>query len=105
MTILNNNHSMYMFGLSLLLSVFSRAHILFAFFFCLLADSCVQRMICFIFRRLVCPTLPVSLDCIFLIAPSVFSSVYLSNASLAYSRTQITIRAVDLFCRQTYCVY
>ena len=32
---------------------------------------------CFVFLRLVCPMLPVSLDCTFFIVPSVFSSVYL----------------------------
>ena len=34
---------------------------------------------CFVFLRLVYPMLPVSLDCPFLIAPSVFSNVYLST--------------------------
>jgi len=34
---------------------------------------------CFVFLRLVYPMLPVSLDCLFLIAPSVFSNVYLAN--------------------------
>jgi hypothetical protein len=32
---------------------------------------------CFVFLRLVYPMLPVSLDCSFLIAPFVFSNVYL----------------------------
>jgi hypothetical protein len=32
---------------------------------------------CFVCLRLVCPVLPVSLDCPFLIALSVFSNVYL----------------------------
>ena len=32
--------------------------------------------------RLVCPMLPVSLDCPFLIAPSVFSNVYLEKMNL-----------------------
>ncbi len=31
---------------------------------------------CFVFLRLVCHMLPVSLDCPFLNAPSVFSNVY-----------------------------
>jgi len=35
---------------------------------------------CFVFRRLVYRMLPVSLDCPFLIAPSVFSNVYLISA-------------------------
>jgi hypothetical protein len=33
--------------------------------------------VCFVCLRLVYPVLPVSLDCRFLIAPSVFSDVYL----------------------------
>jgi hypothetical protein len=34
-------------------------------------------VLCFVCRRLVYPMLPVSLDCPFLIGPSVFSNVYL----------------------------
>jgi hypothetical protein len=37
---------------------------------------CVVFFVCFVFLRLVCPGLPVSLGCPFLIAPSVFSNVY-----------------------------
>ena len=42
-------------------------------------DSGVQHILCFSFvcLHLVYVMLPVSLDCSFLIAPSVFSSVYL----------------------------
>jgi hypothetical protein len=48
---------------------------------CLFAYSGVRHIlrcvfVCFVFLRLVCPGLPVSLDCPFLIAPSVFSNVY-----------------------------
>ena len=39
---------------------------------------CVVLCFCFVFLCLVCPMLPVSLDCPFLIAPSIFSNVYLS---------------------------
>ena len=63
---------------------------------CLLEDSCLIYVICacllivsvqhilrcvfcFVCLRLVCPMLSVLLDCQFLIAPSVFSNVYLSN--------------------------
>jgi hypothetical protein len=38
-----------------------------------------QTLICFVFLRLVCIMLPVSLYCPFLIVPSVFSDVYLLN--------------------------
>ena len=34
-----------------------------------------------VFLRLVCPVLPVSLDCPFFIAPSVFSNIYLLTSS------------------------
>ena len=37
---------------------------------------------CFVCLRLVYPTLPVSLDCPFLIAPSVFSNVCFINCCL-----------------------
>ena len=49
-------------------------------YFCLFAYSGVQHILCcalFCFCCLVHPMLPVSLDCPFLIAPSVFSNVYL----------------------------
>ena len=39
---------------------------------------------CFGFLRLLCPVLSVSLDCPFLIAPSVFSNVYFSNSFQCY---------------------
>jgi hypothetical protein len=48
---------------------------------CLFADSSLQHILCciccFVCPRLVCLLLPVSLDCPFLIASSVFSNVYL----------------------------
>ena len=40
-------------------------------YLCLLAHSGVKHFLC-----LVCPMLPVSLDCPFLIVPSAFSKVY-----------------------------
>ena len=48
-------------------------------YICLLAHSGVQHILCCVFLslRLLCPMLPVSLDCPFLIAHSVFSNVYL----------------------------
>jgi hypothetical protein len=42
-------------------------------FLCLFVYSDVQHILCCVFLRLVYPVLPVSLDCPFLIAPSVFS--------------------------------
>ena len=49
------------------------------FYFCLFAYSGVQCIFCFVFLCFVYPVLPVSLDCPFLITPSVFSNIYLSN--------------------------
>jgi len=48
-------------------------------YLCLFAYIDVQHILCcvFVFLRLVYPMLLVSLDCPFLIAPSVFSNVYL----------------------------
>ena len=49
--------------------------------------------------------LPVSLDCVFLIAPSVFSSVYFSF-NICLCNTGInTYCVVFLFCLSTSCVY
>ena len=49
-------------------------------YLCLFVHSGVQNIVlcfCFVFLRLVYLMLPVSLDCSLLIAPSVFSNVYL----------------------------
>jgi len=51
-------------------------------YLCLFVYSGVQHILlcfCFVGLRLVYPMLPVSLDCSFLIAPSVFSNVYLQS--------------------------
>ena len=44
---------------------------------CLFAHSGVQHILCCVFLCIVYHMLPVSLDCPFFIAPSVFSNVYL----------------------------
>jgi hypothetical protein len=46
---------------------------------CLFASSCVQRtLFCVsVYLRLAYPVLPAYLDCPFLVAPSVFSNVYI----------------------------
>ena len=51
---------------------------------CLFAYSGVKHILCCVLLRLVCPVLPVSLDCPFLIAPSEFSNVYLKQADKQY---------------------
>jgi len=66
-----------MFGSSLPPVVYKKEHVLFVF--CL--RTVVSNTYCVVFLfclfHPVYPTLPVSLDCPFLIAPSVFSNVYL----------------------------
>jgi hypothetical protein len=50
----------------------------------LFANSCVQHMLCFCFAclSLVYLMVPVSLDCPYFIAPSVFSNVYVCGSSV-----------------------
>ena len=46
----------------------------FVFVFCIVVSNTYCVVFCFACHRLACPMLPVSLDCQFLIAPSVFSN-------------------------------
>ena len=46
-------------------------------YLCLFVCDGVQHVLCCVFLHFVFPMLPVSLDCPFVIAPSVFSDVYL----------------------------
>ena len=48
-------------------------------YLCLFPNSGAQHILCFVFLRLVYPMFQVSLYCPFLIAPSVFSNVYVIN--------------------------
>ena len=57
-----------------------RTHVLFTLFVFVCCQWCPTHIVlcfCFALLRLVCPVLPVSLDCPLLFAPSVFSNVYL----------------------------
>ena len=45
---------------------------------------------CFVFLRLVYPVLPVSLDCPYLIVPSVFSKVYSLRRDVLAHKTSLT---------------
>ena len=68
-----------MFGSSLPPVVCWRAHVLFTLFVFVCVKWCPAHIVlyyCFVFLHIVYPVLPVSLDCTFLIAPSVFSNVY-----------------------------
>jgi hypothetical protein len=71
-------HVKTMFGSSLPSVVCRRAHVLFTLFVFVCASWCPRHImfVCFVCLCLVYPVLPVSLDCTFLIAPSIFSNVY-----------------------------
>jgi len=61
--------------------VWRRSHVLFPLCVFVRVYWCPTDIVlyfCFIFLRLVCPMLPVFLDCQLLIVPSVFSNVYFS---------------------------
>ena len=70
-------HVKTMFGSSLPSVVCRRAHVLFTLFVFVCASWCPRHImfVCFVCLCLVYPVLPVSLDCTFLIAPSIFSNV------------------------------
>ena len=85
--------------------VCKREHALFTLFLFVFAQWCPKHIVlcfCFVFLCLLHPMLPVSLDCPFLIAPSVFSNVYLqisegwgfvtSQSIQLYSRSMIVLR-------------
>ena len=67
-----------MFGSSLPPVGCRKVHVLFTLFVVCLRCGDVRHVLCcvFVFLRIVCPVLPVSLNCPFLIAPSVFSNDY-----------------------------
>ena len=54
-------------------------------YLCLFACGGVQHILCCVFIRLVYPILSVSLDFPFVIAPSVFSDIYLSTSTTGHS--------------------
>ena len=73
-----------MFGSSLPPVVCWRAHVLFTLFVFVCVKWCPAHIVlyyCFVFLHIVYPVLPVSLDCTFLIAPSVFSNVYFNRVT------------------------
>jgi len=59
--------------------VFTSSCLSYLRYLCLLVYSGIVLYFCFVFVRLVYPMLPVSLDCSFFIASSIFSSVYLKE--------------------------
>ena len=88
---LTNVHNNYNFPMNYLIVIFNPKLFVGGFmsylrYLCLFAYCGVQHILCCIFVLfyfvlcLVYPMLPVSLDCPFLIAPSVFSNVYLETS-------------------------
>ena len=77
-----------MFGSPLPLTVCGQTHVLFTLFMFACAQWCPTN-ICFVCLRFVYHMLPVSLDCQFLIAPSVFSNVYCSNIQICIYRARV----------------
>ena len=64
---------------------FWRDHVLFTLFVFVCVWWCPTHIVlrfCFVFLRLVCSLLPVSLNCPFLIGPSLFSNVYSYNQAI-----------------------
>ena len=77
-----NDRMKTMFGSSLATVVCRRAHVLFILFVfvsVLWYPTHIALSFCFVFLRLVYSMLQVSLDCPFLIDPSVFSNVYYTH--------------------------
>jgi hypothetical protein len=102
-----------MFCSSLSPVVCRRAHVLlmlfvgrlmsYWYYLCLFVYSDVQHIFCCVFLRLVYPMLPVSLDCPFLIAPSIFSNVYLAKLWLVWHcRINTIYRIQTNNCKRLY---
>ena len=74
------------YSLCIYLELFVGGRMLYLRYLCFIAYSSVQYILCccFDFLRLVYHVLPISLDCLFLIAPSVFSNVYLQFLWIVY---------------------
>jgi hypothetical protein len=83
-----------MFGSSLPPVVFMRIHVLIAFIVFACVYWCPTHFVlyfCFVFLRLVYSMLPGSLDCPFLIVPSVFSNIFLEHPKKQAITTLIKI--------------
>ena len=81
-----------MFGSSLPPVVCRRAHVLFTLYVFACAQWCPTHIVlcfCFVFPRHVYHMLPVSLDCPFLIGPSVFSNVYILHCDKTWNQLEI----------------
>ena len=71
-------HYLYLFGWSLPPVVCRMAHVLFTLSVFVYVIGAQHILCCvFVFLCLVYPMFPVSLDCLFLIDPSLFSDIYL----------------------------
>ena len=98
------------------LQLFVGGRISYLRYFCLFAQWCLTHIVlcfCFIFLRLMNTMLPVSLDCPFLIAPSVFSSVYFRvliqvlqvNMNLRLRNRLLKLQLFQFLQEQTYGIF
>ena len=79
-----------MFSSSLPSDVCRRVHFLFTLFMCVCLQCCPTHIVlcsCFVCLRLVYHKLPVTLDCPFLIALSVFSNLYINIQTFVEPKT------------------
>ena len=98
------------------LQLFVGGRISYLRYFCLFTQWCLTHIVlcfCFIFLRLMNTMLPVSLDCPFLIAPSVFSSVYFRvliqvlqvNMNLRLRNRLLKLQLFQFLQEQTYGIF
>ena len=66
-------------------------------YLCLLTYSGVQHILLGVFHRIVYSMLPISLDCSFLIAPSVFVNIYLQQI-IREVHANMSHNVIYLFC-------
>jgi hypothetical protein len=87
-----------MFGSSLPPVVCRRAHVLFTLFVFVCIEWCPTPIVlcfCFVFLHLVYPKLPVSLDCPFFYAPSVFSNVHIFTSSSLFPVLSLSLELIS----------
>ena len=96
-----------MFDSSLPPVVCMRDHVLFNLFVFVCAKWCLTHILlcfCVVCLHLLYPMLPVYLDCPFLIAPAVFSDVYLLSRLSYLQGTLVTAKMCSFLC-STYIVF
>ena len=84
------------------------AHVLFMLFVFACTQWCLTHIVfcfCFVFLRLVCPMLPVSLDCTLLIAPSLFSNVQSNKYSESITKSIFVRYRLQLYLKTSMHYY